>query len=262
MVNKKKIKSEIEEIAKKTKSTSKQLFENIVKTIKDFNICDFKVGKTEIKISKYGKNTIYFTMIVCFVSLLSTGLGFLTTTLLFAVLFTLCFFRDPDRVINNKKNSLVSPTDGVVLRIESSSLPEELNEKDSNGYTKISILLKITDVHIQRIPVDCIVKKIEYIQGAFINASFNKASKENERNIVLLERKNGDKICICQIAGLISRRIICEIKQDESCEIGEKYGMIKFGSRVELYIPKNYNIEILEGQKVIAGETIVASFDK
>lgn len=260
MVNKKQMQNEIEEIAEKTKNTSRQLFKTILKIIKNFNICDFKIGKTEIKISKYGKGTIYFTMIICFISLLCTGLGFLTTTLLFAVLFTLCFFRDPDRVINNKKNSLVSPTDGVVLRIESSSLPEELNEENKNGYTKISILLKITDVHIQRIPVNCIVKKIEYIRGAFINASFDKASKENERNIVLLERKNGDKLCICQIAGLISRRIICEIKQDENCEKGEKYGMIKFGSRVELYIPKNYNIEILEGQRVIAGETIIASF--
>ena len=150
----------------------------------------------------------------------------------------------------------------MVISIDKTKLPEELNSEDKDNYTKISVLLKITDVHVQRIPVDSVVKQVEYIKGSFINASFDKASKDNERNIVLLERKNGDKICITQIAGLISRRIICDVKQDEICQIGERYGMIKFGSRVEIYLPNDYEVEVLEGQRLVGGETIVATFEK
>ena len=262
MVGKKAIKKEVDAIAKDANKKASLFLKNFIKNIKKFNICDFKIGKTEILISKHGKITIYIMMVLCFLSLLCTGVGFLTTTLMFCVLFTLWFCRDPERVIPDKKNIIVSPCDGMVISIDKTKLPEELNSEDKDNYTKISVLLKITDVHIQRIPVDGIVKQVEYIKGAFINASFDKASKDNERNIVLLERKNGDKICITQIAGLISRRIICDVKQDEICQIGERYGMIKFGSRVEIYLPNGYTVEVLEGQRLVGGETVVATFEK
>lgn len=262
MVSKNKVKEEVKDFSEKVKESSKGLWKSFLEKARHFNICDFYIGKTEIKISKHGKNTIYFVMILCFVSLLCTGLGFLTTSLLFLILFVLWTFRDPDRVIPNKKNIVVSPADGVVVRMETSSLPSELAVDDKDEYTKISILLRATDVHLQRVPVKSIVNKVEYIKGAFINASLDKASKDNERNIVLFERNNGDKICVVQIAGLISRRIVCEVKKEENCEIGEKYGMIKLGSRVEVYLPKKYKLDILEGQRVVGGETILASFEK
>ena len=262
MVSKKAIKKEVEAIKKDANKKVSLFLKNFITNVKKFNICNFKIGKNEILISKHGKITIYIMMVLCFLSLLCTGVGFLTTTLMFCVLFTLWFCRDPERVIPDKKNIIVSPCDGLILSIDKEGLPEELNSDDKSDYTKISVLLRVTDVHIQRIPVDSIVKQIEYIKGAFINASFDKASKDNERNIVLLERKNGDNICISQIAGLISRRIICDVKKDEICQIGERYGMIKFGSRVEIYLPKNYKIEVLEGQRLVGGETVVATFEK
>ena len=122
--------------------------------------------------------------------------------------------------------------------------------------------MNITDLHVQRVPVDCKVKQIEYVKGAFINASLDKASKDNERNIVLFERENGDNICVVQIAGFVARRIVCDLMKDEICKIGERYGMIKFGSRIEVYVPKSYKIEVLEGQRAVCGETIFARFEK
>ena len=230
------------------------------KYIKNFNIGNLSLGECKIKISKHGKRTIFFIMVLCFASLICFGLGSLTTTLLFLVLFVSWFFRDPDRVIVKSNNVVLSPSDGTVLNIETASLPEELNINDNHEYTKISVFLALTDVHVQRIPVDGIIKQIEYVNGTFINASFDKASKDNERNYIVIERNNGDKVCVAQIAGLVARRIVCEVKKDEVCSIGERYGIIKFGSRIELYVPKNYKIEVLAGQRVIGGETVMASF--
>jgi phosphatidylserine decarboxylase len=175
-------------------------------------------------------------------------------------MLTIWFFRDPERVLPDKKNVVVSPCDGLILKIETASLPEELNSDDSSEYTKISTFINVTDMHVQRIPVDGTIKQIEYIKGTFINASLDKASKDNERNLVLMEAKNGDTICIVQIAGFVARRIVCDVKKDEVCKVGERYGMIKFGSRIELYIPKRYKVEVLAGQRLVCGETVVASW--
>ena len=228
---------------------------------KKFNPCSIKFGQcVDIKISRHGIKIIYFVIAVCFISLICTGLGFLTTTLLFLLMLTIWFFRDPERVLPDKKNVVVSPCDGLILKIETASLPEELNSDDSSEYTKISTFMNVTDMHVQRIPVDGIIKQIEYIKGTFINASLDKASKDNERNLVLMEAKNGDTICIVQIAGFVARRIVCDVKKDEVCKVGERYGMIKFGSRIELYIPKRYKVEVLAGQRLVCGETVVASW--
>ena len=228
---------------------------------KKFNPCSIKFGQcVDLKISKHGVKIIYFVIAVCFISLICTGLGFLTTTLLFFLMLTIWFFRDPERVLPDKKNVVVSPCDGLILKIETASLPEELNSDDSSEYTKISTFMNVTDMHVQRIPVDGTIKQIEYIKGTFINASLDKASKDNERNLVLMEAKNGDTICIVQIAGFVARRIVCDVKKDEVCKVGERYGMIKFGSRIELYIPKRYKVEVLAGQRLVCGETVVASW--
>ena len=223
---------------------------------------EFSILGVKIKLAKYGKGTILFFVGLFFVSLLALGIGAITTTIFFLLLITLYFFRDSDRVLPNQKNIVISPCDGLIIGIKPSLLPEELGKKDKSEYTKISVFMNITDLHVQRVPVDCKVKQIEYVKGAFINASLDKASKDNERNIVLFERENGDNICVVQIAGFVARRIVCDLMKDEICKIGERYGMIKFGSRIEVYVPKSYKIEVLEGQRAVCGETIFARFEK
>ena len=230
--------------------------------ISKIHITQLKIGDFHVKFAKDGKNTILFVFTIFLISFVVLGIGALTVFIFCFLLLTLYFFRDPERVLPEKQNVVISPCDGRILTIETSSLPKELGGKDVKEYTKISVFMSIGDVHVQRMPVDCIVKQIEYIKGAFINASFDKSSKDNERNIVLLERENGDNICVVQIAGFIARRIVCDLTQDEVCKIGERYGMIKFGSRIEIYVPKSYKIEVLEGQRVVCGETVVASFEK
>ena len=242
----------------------KVVFKRIVFLIslffKKINVTDFKICNIKVKLSKEGRSTIIFIFSLFILFFICFGFSFLTAVLFLILLLTVYFFRDPERVLPNRNNIVVSPCDGLILNIEPSHLPSELRSGDTDEYIKISVFMNIADVHVQRIPVDCKVKQIEYIKGAFINASFDKASKDNERNIVLVERENGDNICIVQIAGLVSRRIVCNLTKDEICKIGERYGMIKFGSRIELYLPRNYNIEVLPGQRLVCGETVVASF--
>ena len=246
---------------RKAKYISLKIGDVIVKVVKNININNLKISGVEIGISRHGNSTIFVVLGITVVSFFAFGLGFVTTSLLFFLIITMYFFRDPVRVLPKRKNVVVSPCDGIVLKICPSLLPEELNLNDKNEYTKISTFMNITDMHIQRMPVDCIVRRIEYIKGTFINASFDKASKDNERNIVLVEGKNGDTLCIVQIAGFVARRIVCTVGKDEVCKVGEKYGMIKFGSRIELYIPKSYNVEISVGQRLVCGETVVANFN-
>lgn len=245
----------------KAKGQAGKVVKRAFSIVKKFNPCSIKLGHcVDVKISKHGIKIIYFVIAVCFISLICTGLGFLTTTLLFFLMLTIWFFRDPERVLPDRKNVVVAPCDGLILKIETASLPEELNSDDSSEYTKISTFMNVTDMHVQRIPVDSIIKQIEYIKGTFINASLDKASKDNERNLVLMEAKNGDTICIVQIAGFVARRIVCDVKKNEVCKVGERYGMIKFGSRIELYFPKRYKVEVLAGQRLVCGETVVASW--
>ncbi len=256
----KKVKS-FTKIASKVVVIFKKIIEVAISLIRNFSITNIKIGSLNIKISKHGRGTILFMIGTCFVFFLIFGFGGLTTMMLFLLLITFYFFRDPDRVLPNKDDIVVSPCDGTVLNIETSSLPEEICNKDRMEYTKISVFMNITDVHVQRMPIDCKVKQVKYIKGVFINASLDKASKDNERNIVLVEDVNGNSICIVQIAGLIARRIVCDAVKDETFKIGERYGMIKFGSRIELYIPKHYKVEVLKGQRLVCGETVVASFE-
>ena len=166
------------------------------------------------------------------------------------------FFRDPIRSIPNE-DVVVSPADGLVTFIGESESPLESN-LDKNNYTKISIFLSIFDVHVNRMPIDASILSINYIPGKFLNATLDKSSKENERNIIYAQ-KNEDYFYVVQIAGLIARRIVCNLKNNQEVIKGERIGIIKFGSRIDIYLPENYNILITKGQRVVGGETIISN---
>ena len=166
------------------------------------------------------------------------------------------FFRDPIRAIPNE-DIVVSPADGLVTFVGSSKNPLQ-NKLDKKNYTKISIFLSIFDVHVNRMPIDALVSSIKYIPGKFINATLDKSSNDNERNIICAKKKD-DNFYIVQIAGLIARRIVCILKNNQEVIKGDRIGIIKFGSRVDLYLPQNYNILISKGQRVVGGETIISN---
>ena len=190
-------------------------------------------------------------MIICFPFFFSIGLFFMILSI-----FIFYFFRDPVRSIP-VDNFIVSPADGLITYIGESKPPIECNVHDK--YNKISIFLSIFDVHVNRNPIAGKILKIVYIPGKFINANFNKSSSENERNIIMIQNNNKDIIFVSQIAGLIARRIVCNLKLDQKISKGEKFGIIKFGSRVDLYLPTKYNLLVSVGQKVIGGETIISN---
>ena len=169
---------------------------------------------------------------------------------LILLIFTFYFFRDPERVVPLGDDILVSPADGLITNIS-----EYKDGKKS--YTKVSIFLSVFNVHIQRLPVSGQITKIDYIEGKFINATLDKASEENER-LRLTLKSGSNVIYITQIAGLIARRIICYLKTNEKVNQGDRYGIIKFGSRVDIEFPNSYNLMVSIGQQCIGGETIIA----
>ena len=169
---------------------------------------------------------------------------------LILLIFTFYFFRDPERVVPLGDDILVSPADGLITNISE-------YKEGKKSYTKVSIFLSVFNVHIQRLPLSGQITKIDYIEGKFINATLDKASEENER--LRLTLKSGSNIIyITQIAGLIARRIICYLKTNERVNQGERYGIIKFGSRVDIEFPNSYNLMVSIGQQCIGGETIIA----
>jgi len=168
------------------------------------------------------------------------------------------FFRDPIRIIPNE-NVIVSPADGEIVFLGESNLPEEYGIKGK--FLKISIFLDVFNVHVNRIPISGTIKDIKYVPGKFFRANVEKSSKENERNIITIENIKKEKIIVTQIAGLIARRIVCDLKINQEVLKGERFGIIKFGSRVDLYLPKNYNLMVNVGQTVIGGETIISNPD-
>tara|TARA_B100000674_G_scaffold368423_1_gene310927 strand:+ start:83 stop:739 length:657 start_codon:yes stop_codon:yes gene_type:complete len=173
---------------------------------------------------------------------------------LILLIFTFYFFRDPERVVPIGDDILVSPADGLITNIT------EIKEGKKN-YIKVSIFLSIFNVHIQRLPISGEVTKVDYIEGKFINATLDKASDENERLKITI--KNGNNLFyVTQIAGLIARRIVNYVKPNENINQGERYGIIKFGSRVDIEFPNNFKLLVNEGQQCIGGETIIAQDNK
>ncbi|MBI04483.1 MAG: phosphatidylserine decarboxylase family protein [Pelagibacteraceae bacterium] len=171
-------------------------------------------------------------------------------------IFIFYFFRDPIRAIPNH-DVVVSPADGQIVFVGESDYPEELSLK--NRSIKISIFLDLYNVHVNRIPISGIIKDIKYIPGKFFRANVDKSSKENERNIVLIENEKNEKIVVSQIAGLIARRIVCDLKVNQKVDKGDRFGIIKFGSRVDLFLPLNYKPMVTIDQLVIGGETILSN---
>ena len=166
------------------------------------------------------------------------------------------FFRDPIRTIPTE-DVIVSPADGLITYIGKSNAPKECNTK--NQFLKISIFLNIFNVHVNRTPIAGKIKNVTYIPGKFFNATLEKSSSDNERNIITIEKDNKDLVVVSQIAGLIARRIICDLKINQQIIKGDRFGIIKFGSRVDLYLPLHYSVLVSEGQTMIGGETIISN---
>ena len=199
------------------------------------------------------KFIIIATLITVVLYLLSNFLG------LVGLVFTIWvyyFFRDPERVSINDENYLVSPADGLVVNVLETNGPKELGLENRN-FKKISIFMNAFDCHVNRSPCSGKVSDIIYVSGKFLNASLDKASEDNERNYYNIKNKQGEDIIVVQIAGLIARRIVSEASKDQELQQGSRIGMIRFGSRVDIYF-ENYNSLVKVNQKTIAGETLLA----
>ena len=206
------------------------------------------------KIHKEGYRFLAIAVIITFVCLLfSKFLGLITILLTIWVYY---FFRDPDRISIQDDNFLVSPADGLISNITEIDGPVELS-LENKKFTKVSIFMNVFNCHVNRTPVSANVEEILYKPGKFLNASLDKSSEENERNYYRLKTKDGEDIIVVQIAGLIARRIVCEVKADQTLEQGDRIGMIRFGSRADIYF-ENYETLVKIGQKTIAGETLLA----
>jgi phosphatidylserine decarboxylase len=167
------------------------------------------------------------------------------------------FFRNPERMTPVGDDLVISAADGVVTSITETVAPAELNLGDQE-MIRVSVFLSVFNVHINRIPASGKVLALHYHPGKFLNASLDKASVHNERQSVLMEAKNGVKLAFVQIAGLIARRIVCDLEEGQEIEAGQRYGLIRFGSRADIYLPLKTAIMVTEGQTCIAGETIIA----
>lgn len=171
----------------------------------------------------------------------------------------LLFFRDPERIAPSKKHVVVSPADGIVLKIAKVEPPAELGIKGER--TKISIFMSVLNVHVNRTPVGGTVEKIIYTPGRFFNVTLDKANEYNERQATFVKTEEGIEVVFVQIAGLIARRIRCDIQEGDKLELGQRVGIIRFGSRVDVYLPTDVTILVEEGQISVSGETILASFN-
>ncbi len=208
------------------------------------------------KIHKEGYKFLAISILATFIVLFFSkifGLIFILITI-----WVYYFFRDPERISINDDSYLVSPADGLITNISERSGPEELRLENTT-YTRVSVFMNIFNCHVNRVPTAGNVEEIYYKPGKFLNASLDKASEENERNYFKIKTlKNNEEIIIVQIAGLIARRIVCEVEQGQELKQGDRIGMIRFGSRVDIYF-KNKKVLAKLGQNVVAGESLLAS---
>ena len=191
--------------------------------------------------------------VTIFLYFLSTFLGLIGLVLSVWVYY---FFRDPERISINDESYLTSPADGEVLMVHEVDGPKELG-LEAKKFTKISIFMNVFDCHVNRTPCEGKISEILYKPGKFLNASLDKASEDNERNYYKIINNQEEEIIVVQIAGLIARRIVCESNKDQELQQGERIGMIRFGSRADIYF-ENYKALVKIGQKTIAGETLLA----
>ena len=181
------------------------------------------------------------------------GLTVLALLGLVVTVFICYFFRDPDRLVSRKEGVVVSPADGKII---SAGFVENSRFLDGSC-VKISIFMSVFNVHVNRIPHEGEIKEIDYYPGKFFSANLDKASDKNEHNAVMIETDGGEKICMVQIAGLIARRIICNVQKSEKVVRGQRFGMICFGSRVDVYLPENLNLNVTVGERVKAGSSVL-----
>lgn len=170
------------------------------------------------------------------------------------------FFRDPERVTPDRAGVMVSPADGVVSLLEPATPPAELGLGDA-PMTRISVFMSVFNCHVNRIPAAGRITAVAYHEGKFLNASLDKASSDNERNGIAVELSDGRKYGVVQIAGLVARRILCWSVVDEAMERGQRFGLIRFGSRLDIYLPEGAEPLVAIGQTMVAGETVIATFD-
>jgi phosphatidylserine decarboxylase len=207
------------------------------------------------KIHKEGYKFLAISILATFIVLFFSK--FLGSIFIIISIWVYYFFRDPERYSINDNSYLVSPADGLITDVSEKSGPEELRLENVT-YTRVSVFMNVFNCHVNRVPTAGKVEEIYYKPGKFLNASLDKASEENERNYFKIRLSNGEEIVIVQIAGLIARRIVCEVEQDQDLKQGERIGMIRFGSRVDIYF-KNKKVLAKLGQNVVAGESLLAS---
>lgn len=206
--------------------------------------------------------------IFIFLFFVLTGLSFylwVPLGLIFLLLSFWClyFFRDPQRIINDNDQEIVAPADGLVIGVSKILFPPKLlNQKPFEECIKVSIFMSVFNVHVNRIPTAGQVMGLKYHPGQFLNASFDKASDANERQAIWIKRDDGKDIVFVQVAGLVARRIVCRLKLGQKVSKGVKFGIIKFGSRLDIYLPLSYKIKILKGQTAVGGETVLATLNE
>ena len=200
-----------------------------------------------------------FALISAFLTLATYSLvsHFLGWLLVLVTIWVATFFRDPIRTTPTDPNLIVAPADGLVTMITRVPPPPELAGDLNGEFTRVSIFMSVFDVHINRSPIAGTIRRIAYIPGKFLNADLDKASEDNERQHFLVEREDGVKIAFTQIAGLVARRIMAFVAEGDRVAAGERIGLIRFGSRVDVFLPAGTGSQILLGQRAIAGETIL-----
>ncbi|WP_341763826.1 phosphatidylserine decarboxylase [Candidatus Tisiphia endosymbiont of Beris chalybata] len=199
---------------------------------------------------------ISFAVVTFLLATFSSTLGYIGFII---TIWCIYFFRNPDRFTPIDDDIIVSPADGIIQKISEAIPPAELGLGEQE-MIRISIFLNIFNVHVNRIPANGKILSLYYNPGKFLNASLDKASIHNERQSVLMETKGGNKVIFVQIAGLIARRILCDLEEEAEVKAGERYGIIRFGSRVDVYLPLKTAICVTEGQTAVGGETIIADF--
>ena len=201
---------------------------------------------------------VVFVLVALILSTFSDFLGWIGIIL---SIWCVYFFRDPERITPKGDKFLISPADGKILSVTTSKSPENLLDKKQKEMKKISIFMDVFNVHVNRIPISGKIVWLKYVPGTFLNASFDKASEDNERMIIKIEISKDFHIYVVQIAGLIARRIKCDLTENQHVKSGDRFGIIRFGSRVDIYMPEEFKVNVFEGQTSISGETILANLD-
>ena len=200
---------------------------------------------------------VIFAVIAIVFFAVAQWLGFIGIAL---VGWCIYFFRDPDRVTPIEDGLIISPADGVIQMVGDAAPPSELDMGEV-PMRRVSIFMNVFDCHVNRIPINGEIIKNSYRPGKFLNASLDKASEDNERRSLVIRTEKGVKVVFVQIAGLVARRIVCWVDEGQSLRAGQRYGMIRFGSRIDVYLPKGTRLIAIPGQRAVAGETPIAQLD-